>query len=129
MTIAVGSIIFAALMMMFSKAPLAIAQGRSEGGYDNNNPREQQDKLTGFGRRALASHQNSIEAFPLFAAGVLLALWAQAPMETVNMLCLAFVVSRVAYTVFYLLDVATLRSLVWAVGFVSSIWLMVLALP
>lgn len=129
MTIAVGSIIFAALMMMFSKAPLAIAQGRSEGGYDNNNPREQQDKLTGFGRRALASHQNAIEAFPLFAAGVLLALWAQAPMETVNMLCLAFVVSRVAYTVFYLLDVATLRSLVWAVGFVSSIWLMVLALP
>ncbi|MGH1371295.1 MAG: MAPEG family protein [Cellvibrionaceae bacterium] len=129
MTIAVGSVIFAALMIMFSKMPLATAQIRSEGGYDNNNPRNQQGQLTGFGQRALAAHQNSIEAFPLFAAGVLLALWAQAPMETVNMLCLAFVASRVAYLVCYLLDVATLRSLVWSVGFVSSIWLMVLALP
>jgi len=129
MTIAVGSIIFAALMVMFSKVPLAIAQGRSEGGYDNNHPREQQKNLSSFGMRALASHQNAIEAFPLFAVGVLLALWAQAPIETVNMLCLAFVISRVVYTVCYLLDIATLRSLVWTVGFVSSVWLMVLALP
>lgn len=129
MTIAVGSVIFAALMIMISKVPVGIAQGRSEGGYDNHNPRDQQSQLTGFGRRALAAHQNTIEAFPLFAAGVVLALWAQAPMETVNMLCLVFAISRAAYVACYLLDIATVRSLIWFVGFVSSIWLMVLALP
>lgn len=129
MTIAVGSVIFAALMIMFSKIPVGIAQGRSEGGYDNNNPRDQQAQLSGFGQRALAAHQNTIEAFPLFAAGVVLALWAEAPMETVNMLCIAFAVSRVAYVICYLLDIATVRSLIWFVGFVSSLWLMVLALP
>ena len=129
MTIAVGSVIFAAIMIMLTKAPLAIAQGREEGGYDNNNPRQQQKNLQGFGQRALASHQNTLEAFPLFAAGVLLALIAEAPIAMVNNLCLAFVVARVAYSVCYLMDIATLRSVAWGVGFVSSIWLMVLALP
>ncbi len=129
MTIAIASVICAALLIMISKAPLAIAQGRAKGGYDNNNPRDQQNSLEGFGKRALAAHQNSIEAFPLFAAGVGFALLAQAPMETVNMLCLAFVAARFAYIACYLMDLATLRSVVWGVGFISSIWLMVLALP
>ncbi len=129
MTIAIGSVICAALLIIVSKAPLAIAQGRAKGGYDNNNPREQQNNLDGFGKRALAAHQNSIEAFPLFAAGVGLALLAQAPMETVNGLCFAVVAARLADIVCYLKDLATLRSVVWAVGFISSIWLMVLALP
>lgn len=129
MTIAIASVICAAILIMISKVPLAMAQGRMQGGYDNNNPRDQQNSLDGFGKRALSAHQNTIEAFPLFAAGVGLALLAQAPMETVNILCLAFVAARLIYIVCYLKDLATLRSVVWAVGFIASIWLMVLALP
>ncbi|WP_335598963.1 MAPEG family protein, partial [Halopseudomonas sp.] len=53
------------------KSRLPLRRGRSGKGYDNAHPRAQQAALTGWGARALASHQNMIEAFPLFAAGVL----------------------------------------------------------
>lgn len=68
-------LLFAALMLVLTKAPVAWAQQRT-GRYDNHDPRAQQRELTGFGARALAAHQNTIEAFPLFAAGVLVSLIA-----------------------------------------------------
>ena len=129
MTIVIGSVIFAALMIFITKAPLAAAMNKLEGGYDNATPRAQQDRLDGFGLRARGAHENSIEAFPLFAIGVLLALWAEASLEQMQILCLAFVVARIAYCVFYWIDQDKLRSTAWFVGVGSSIWLMTLALP
>lgn len=128
MTLAISCLIAAAALIYLTKLPVALAMAKLDGRYDNHHPRAQQARLTGFGARALAAHQNSIEAFPLFAAGLLLALWAQAPMAWVNGLCLAFVGARIAYCALYLLDVATLRSLVWALGTGCSFWLMALAL-
>ena len=61
-------------MILVTKAPVALAQSKEGRGYDNRNPRVQQSRLTGFGARALAAHQNMIEAFPVFAAGVLVVL-------------------------------------------------------
>jgi len=129
MTIVIGSIIFAALMIIVTKVPVALAMAKSGGGYDNKYPRDQQAQLQGFGKRALGAHVNSLEAFPIFVAGVLASLWAQAPIESVSNLCVTFIMARSAYTVFYWLNVDILRSSVWTVGFISSIWLMWLALP
>ena len=129
MTIIIGSVIFAALLIMISKAPVAMAMAKSAGGYDNRYPRDQQAALTGFGKRALSAHHNSIEAFPLFGVGVALALWAQADAAMIETLCLAFVVARILYLVFYWADVHFLRSTVWSIGFIASLWLMCLALP
>ena len=128
MSLVIGSVILAALMVMITKIPVAYAMAQ-KGGYDNKQPREQQAKLQGFGLRALAAHQNSIEAFPLFAIGVVLALWAEAPLASVEMLCGVFVLARFAYMACYWFDIASLRSVVWFMGFGSSIWLMALALP
>jgi len=129
MTIIIGSIIFAALMVMITKVPVAIAMAKSPDGYDNKYPRDQQAHLQGFGKRALGAHVNAIEAFPFFAAGVLVSLYAQVPIESVSNLCLTFVVARCAYTILYWLNFDMLRSATWTVGFVSSVWLMCLALP
>lgn len=123
MTIAQGCLIFAALMLVLSKMPLMKAQS-SAGGYDNHNPRDQQARLTGWGRRALAAHQNMFEAFPLFAAGVLMAQSVHAPQFTVDMLALVFVAARVGYQLLYLLDLALPRSLSWGVGFFASLALL-----
>jgi len=128
MSLIIGSVILAALMIMITKVPVAYAMAQ-EGGYDNKQPREQQSKLQGFGLRALGAHQNSIEAFPLFAVGVLLALWADAPLASVQMLCSVFVLARFAYMACYWFDQATLRTAFWFVGLGSSLWLMALALP
>lgn len=127
MTIAVGCLILAAALIYIAKIPVAVAMAKLDGRYDNHHPRAQQARLTGFGARALAAHQNAIEAFPLFAAGVLAALWAEAAQETINTLCIVFIVARAIYMVLYWLDLDKLRSTVWFVGLIASFWLMALA--
>jgi uncharacterized MAPEG superfamily protein len=129
MTFIIGSVILSALFIMISKVPLAMAMARQKEGYDNSTPRAQQANLDNSGKRALGAHQNCIEAFPLFAAGVLLALWGSADIETVQYLCGAFIFARTVYLASYLLNLDKLRSTVWGIGFISSIWLMALALP
>ena len=128
MSIVIYSVIYAALMIMVSKMPVAVAMHR-KGGYNNRQPREQQALLEGFGKRALASHHNSIEAFPIFAVGALLVLITGQTGGWVSTLCIAFVISRAAFVAFYLLDWHIARSLAWSVGFLSSIGLMLLAVP
>ena len=128
MTIAIACMIAAALLIYITKIPDAIAMAKLDGNYDNSQPRAQQSRLTGFGARAMGAHQNAIEAFPLFAAGVLAALWASAPEATVNNLCFTFLAARISYMCLYWLDWNKLRSTVWAVGLVCCFWLMALAL-
>lgn len=124
MSVPLWSLFVAALLLVLTKFPVAVAQARSGKGYDNAHPRAQQAALTGWGARALASHQNMIEGFPLFAAGVLVVLVTGTSGSLANLLCLLFIGCRVAYSVFYLMNLATLRSLVWIVGFICCLGLL-----
>lgn len=100
----------------------------SGSGFNNRKVRDFQATLTGFRQRAHWAHLNSFEAFPVFAAGVLMAVQQGVAAERVNQLALAFIVARVLYGAFYLLDRATLRSLAWVVAFGCSIALMLAAI-
>lgn len=126
MTVLMLCLIFSALMILITKVPVAMAMA-DDGGYDNRHPRVQQARLNGFGARALAAHQNMIEAFPVFAAGVLLAMVTGATGFWASMLAVVFIVARIIYTIFYLGDFPILRSMTWTVGFAASVGLMVLA--
>jgi uncharacterized MAPEG superfamily protein len=124
MTIAHWCLFAAGLLHIVSRFPMGFAQSREGSGYDNKNPREQQARLTGWGRRAKGVHENQIESFPLFAAGVLVAL-TQAPRSTtIDILALTYIAARVAFASFYLADIAALRSLVWMVGYGVSLALL-----
>lgn len=115
----------AALMLVLTKIPVGIAMARIDGrGYDNRNPREQQAALKGWGARALAAHQNMFEAFPVFAAGVLVTQVTNVQGMTIDLLAGLFIVTRVLYTVLYLIDLHAMRSLVWMVGFGCSLALL-----
>lgn len=92
-------------------------------GYDNRDPRGWAQALTGRRKRANAAQANSWEAFPVFAAGVLVAQQAGAAQATVDMMALAFIVARIAYIALYVADLATLRSVVWIAGFALSLGL------
>jgi len=70
MTFPLASIAIAFVIVLLTKAPVARAM-KELGKYDSAEPRKQQAQLTGWGGRALAAHMNSIEAFPPFAAAVL----------------------------------------------------------
>lgn len=95
--------------------------------FDNGEPRAWMEKLTGRRRRADYAHRNHFEAFPFFAAAVIIAQQLHAPQATVNTLAAIFIVARVAYTVLYLIDRPTLRSIMWAVAYASVIGLFITA--
>lgn len=99
---------------------VAIAKwGRPD--FDNSEPRRWMEKLEGRRGRADAAHRNHFEAFPFFAAGVLVAQQLQAPQDSINMLAAAFIAARLVYTFLYLTDRATLRSIAWLIGYLCVI--------
>ncbi|MDG1752432.1 MAG: MAPEG family protein [Thalassotalea sp.] len=112
--------LFIALLLPFiAKLPVAIAMNKLDG-YNNNHPRSQQTKLTGFGARALAAHQNAFESVIIFAPAILLAIATNHTGEFIQQLAITHVVARVFYNALYLYNKGTARSLVWAVGILCS---------
>lgn len=94
----------------------------------NNDPRAYAATIDGPRRRSYNAHLNGFEAFPAFAAGVLMAEHAGVAQATVDQLAVLFVICRVLHGVLYILDQATLRSVVWTVGIGTVLGLMALSL-
>ena len=89
--------------------------------YNNFNVRLWQSNLDGLAQRAHAAHLNSFEAFPLFAAAVIVAQMTGADQGRVDLLALSFIGLRVLYGLLYLANKAALRSLVWMAALACSI--------
>jgi uncharacterized MAPEG superfamily protein len=85
-------------------------------GFNNRTPRDFQDRLDGMRKRAHWAHLNSFEAFPPFAAAVIIAHQLGAAQGRVDLLAVVFILARLAYGALYMADLATLRSLAWVVG-------------
>jgi uncharacterized MAPEG superfamily protein len=124
MTLAYWCILIAAVMPIFWAAA-AKAGGRD---FSNARPRDYLGALTGWRQRANWAQENSYEAFPPFAAAVIVAhLAAGAGQSTINALALTFVVARLVYGICYIADRSTLRSFAWLAGFAAMIALFVTA--
>jgi uncharacterized MAPEG superfamily protein len=92
---------------------------------DNRTPRAWAASLTGLAQRANGAQHNHFEVFPFFAVAVLVAILGGSPVDRVNWLAVGFIAARVLYPVCYLANWASVRSLVWTVGFVITITLFV----
>jgi len=117
MTTALWCVLIAGLLPYVATLTAKIGGER----FDNSNPREWLSQQAGHRRRANAAQLNSFEAFPLFAAAVLVAQLLHAPQAKVDVLALVFVAARVCYIGCYVADLAKLRSLCWFVGIGSAI--------
>jgi uncharacterized MAPEG superfamily protein len=103
------------------------AMNAMPGGYNNHDPRTQAASLEGAGRRAANAHQNAIEAFAPFAAGVIVAmLRTPTHPDLISLICIGFVVVRTVYIFAYIGDKPSLRSGMWALGLLATAALMVL---
>ncbi len=89
--------------------------------FDNARPRDPSFYDDPIAARALGAHQNGIEAFPFFAAAVLLAEFRVGPQRLIDELAILFLIVRVAYVFTYLGDRPTLRSILWSIGFAINI--------
>ena len=97
-------------------------------GYNNKDPRGWVAKQDAFRvRNAYNAHLNAFEAFPTFAAAVLMAQFAGVDPGHANLLAMAFIGFRILHGVFYIAAKAAIRSLVWMGGLACTVALMVLA--
>lgn len=95
-------------------------------GFNNRDPRAFQSRLQGMRLRAHNAHLNGLEAFPPFAAAVIIAHQLGVAQSSVDMLALSWVGLRILYGVLYMLDLAVLRSLVWLAAVICWVTLFVL---
>ncbi len=98
-------------------------------GYDNAAPRQWTERLQGWRRRAEWAHRNHFEAFPAFAAAVLVAHVADAPGLWSDGLAGGFIALRVGYTLAYVADRPALRSAFWFLALGCVIGLFGIASP
>lgn len=103
-----------------------IAKGGGEA-FDNRRPREWLAAQEGWRRRAHWAQQNSYEAFPPFAAAVLVAEQVGAAQVAVDALAVLFVGLRLVYGALYIADLSTLRSLAWTAGLACVVGLFLAA--
>ncbi|MBV8760878.1 MAG: MAPEG family protein [Deltaproteobacteria bacterium] len=122
------AILAAFLLIYIPRQVVSAEMKKQEGGYNNNEPRVQQARLEGLGRRAMGAHNNAFEAFAPFAAGVLAAMQRSPQRTVIVATCIAFVVARTIYMVAYLADRANLRSGMWGLGMLAIATLMTLAI-
>ncbi|CAG9185518.1 MAPEG family protein [Cupriavidus pinatubonensis] len=122
MPIAIWCVLVAGVLPILT---VAIAKGGGKA-FDNHDPRGWLERQSGRARRADMAHRNHFEAFPFFAAAVLSASFLQAPQARINELAIVFILARVLYTVCYLTDRPTLRSLCWTIGYLSAIGIFLL---
>lgn len=117
MTVAYWCVLIAGVMPLIA---IGIAKAGGER-YNNRHPRVWLDKQQGYRARAAAAELNSFEAFPFFAAAVIIAQLTNAPQGRLDILAVAFVLARIAYLVCYLADWHWARSLVWFAGYAACI--------
>lgn len=95
--------------------------------YDNERPRPSLDRLTGWAQRANWAQLNSYEAFPPFAAGVIIAHLAATEQSTIDILAGVFVACRVTHGIVYIANYPAIRSGVWTLGFLATVGLYIAA--
>jgi uncharacterized MAPEG superfamily protein len=116
-----ASIAAAAVLIYFPYG--VVAYGRFQVGMDFGAPRTLFDKLPAFAKRASWAHQNSFETFTPFAAAALMAYVTGVTSTNAGIAAIAFVLSRFLFSLFYILNVPPLRSLMFGIGSAATITL------
>lgn len=91
-------------------------------------PRDDMPRLTGVAGRMDRAQMNSVVALALFAPAVL--MLAQNGLATTSTLraAQAFLIARVLYVPLYAWGVIGVRTLVWIVALLATIWIYIVAL-
>ncbi|HWT21143.1 MAG TPA: MAPEG family protein, partial [Variovorax sp.] len=84
-------------------------------------------RQSGWRARANSAQANSFEGLPFFIGAVIIAHQLGVAQARLDMLAAAYVVLRVIYIGVYIKGIGSVRSAVWALGFVVNIAILFLA--
>lgn len=107
---------------------LVVGFARMQVGYDLSAPRAMFERLPPYAQRATWAHQNSFEALIIFSVAALMAYMTGVESNLAGGVAIAFLVARLLYSIFYILDLPLARSFMFAIGTVSSATLFILSL-
>lgn len=107
---------------------LVVSYARFRIGYDLYAPRTMFDKLPPYAQRATWAHQNSFESFMVFTAAALMAYVTGVNSPLAAVAAIAFNMARLLYSIFYILNIPLVRSLMFGVGGLCSGTLFILSL-
>ena len=120
------------VVLCFAQVVIAAASANQQVGLSTlAGNREGLSELTGFAGRAKRAHLNMLESLPLFAALVLIAAVAGKFNATTALGATLFFWGRIVYALIYLLGIAWLRTVAWAVsvvGLVMIAWALIAAI-
>jgi uncharacterized MAPEG superfamily protein len=123
-TVAYWCVLLAALLpyacAFMAKYP-SFGKPRSQGGYDNNDPRGWFARQQGWQARANAAQMNSFEALPFFIGAVIIAHQLGASQTLVDILAVLFVTLRIIYVFMYVAGLPMARSAIWTLAFLANI--------
>ncbi len=123
-TVAYWCVLIAALLPL-ACAWLAKSGGfgkpRSQGGFDNHEPRAWLARLTDWRARANAAQANSFEALPFFIGAVVIAHQLGAPQARVDILAVLFVTLRIIYIAMYVAGLPMVRSAIWTLALLVNV--------
>jgi len=123
-TVAYWCVLIAALLPLactwLAKWP-GIGQRRSQGGFDNHDPRGWLARQQGWQGRANAAQANSFEALPFFIGAVVIAHQLAAPQAILDILAILFITLRVIYIAMYVADLPLVRSIIWSLALLVNI--------
>ncbi|RIA95647.1 membrane-associated, eicosanoid/glutathione metabolism protein [Glomus cerebriforme] len=130
------------LIWFFSLVPIRRAQASQEEGYDNSNPRDQYNKLSEWGKRAVAAANNTFEGLVFFSVAVFTQAFSRMfhilqeitsterdrkIRTAADVFCIIYIVLRVIYLPLYWYNIPSIRSSVWGVGILCILALFVIA--
>jgi uncharacterized MAPEG superfamily protein len=95
---------------------LVVAWGRLKTGYDQSSPRAMFEQLPDYAKRATWAHQNSFEALTIYGLAALMAYATGVESPWAKIAAIAFLVVRLLYSVFYIINLPVGRSLMFAIG-------------
>lgn len=99
---------------------------RSQGGYDNTDPRGWLARQGDWRARANAAQANSFEGLPFFIGAVLVALQLGVPQALLDLLAALYVLLRLGFIAAYVAGYPTLRSLIWTLAFAVNVAILLL---
>lgn len=118
------------LFYMFSWVPASLAkyQAYGSGWLTSNRATENLPPLSELGQRAIRAHENLKENYPAFAVAILLLAFSGGFTRDTAIAALVFLVARLIHMPAYIIGVPWLRTLSWAVGFLATVYLLLMAL-
>ncbi len=105
-----------------------VGYARAKVGFDVSAPRAAFDKLPPYGQRATWAHQNSFETFMVYAAAAIVAYVTGVESNTAAWAAITFLVARLLFSVFYIINFPLGRSLMFGIGSLCSFYLFVLSI-